>query len=806
MFLFLFIDVETTWIVASHPSSPVMHHDDGSFKKIVIDAMKCNAIVSWNTREQIIKFIPSFAEMILIEPTIPQDSKNAKNAKTVMDAYFSIDSGLLPDGNRPSVEQWNVSNAAGCGNNILCRAVAGAGKTTALLLCAARSPKQSHLLLTYNKRLQIEVAQRAKTWEATSNVTVMTYHAAAGKSYGTIIRNDDQFRKFVCNIPETPLHFDVLLIDEAQDMSIEYFVLMRHLLRANLDARIIIVGDELQSINEYRGANPGFLTDAPIIYHDLVKGKWISCRLGISHRLTPATAAFVNAHLYRAPVIIGGNLRDDNIPPVYLAVSGGKDEIAPILAKITKESIKKFGASGIFILAPSVRNLTNSKSPIAELIRCHLIDIPIFVGGDDDSQIDEKLIKEKLAILSFNAVKGCERPCVILVGFDESYFLYFNREWTEKSKRLPNVLTVAATRAIKCLILVTSAKKTLRSIDMSCLSTLAKIKGEPSSPKIHKPIKRKHEIIPVTTLVRHLHPEIIRDAMEFIISTIDIDVKPRIISRIDRFIKFVYKNESVTEDLTFVYGILAPVLAEVARRGETDFGVDYDSPKIVMKPQPYTNQITRKEYDAYPLEFWELISSALSSNCCDRSIQEWVVIAIAVHAFHEGRHHIARQVTNYDWVNNKALLSAADIVKNALAEKKGVFEVRCEITIKDTFICAEVVGRADFIEDNGIIWEFKLGELCEEHELQLACYIAVRGGGEGRLMSIKNQETRRITVDPKNAINLLTTLCKSPSNNIRSVTEIIAEFDKCNENGILFFDNIEIKEPTDSWSLDDVMG
>jgi len=803
--LFLHISRQgISWVVAAAPPPPGTAAEQSGLGNLVRAAARCGAVVAWNARKQLdalAKLAPSVAGMAVIEltagaPPAPFD------AAAVAAAYFAADGGLLPKGCRPSAEQWAVANATGRGLNVLCRAVAGAGKTTTLLLCAARAPAQAHLLLTYNKRLQVDVARRAQP-----NVAVMTYHAAAGKSYGTLIRNDEQFRRYVRAAPESPLRFDVLLVDETQDMAVEYFALVRHLLAANPGARMIVVGDELQSINEYRGAHPGFLTEAPALYRDLAGGReWVSCRLSVSHRLTPASAAFVNAHLYRAEVIVGGNLRDANRRPIYVAAAG-KEGVANALAKATKDAIAEFGAEGVFVLAPSVRDLASKQSPVAELVRRHLAGVPVFVAGDDDARIDEALTRGKLAILSFNAVKGCERPCVIIVGLDETYFRFFNREWKDH-RRLPNILTVAATRAIGRLVVVAGVKDTLRSVDFARLGELAEVRGTPARPRVRAAPKPRKTNVSVTQLVRHLHPETVRDAMALVFTAGAADEAPRECPRVEGHVKFAGASaRPLTEDLLFVYGTLAPVLAEVARRGESDFGAGLESPEIVATPEevePFGNQITEDEYAAYPPQFWELVSGALASDSGDRSPAEWAVLAVAHHAIRDGRHHIARQVAHYDWVNGAALTAARDIVLRALAGIAGAFEVR---TPRVAVGLKTILGVADFVEEkSGTVWEFKLGELCEEHELQLACYLALRGGGEGRLMSILCRETRIVTVNAEDALPLLTILAERATAAARPVAQIVADFDAGLDPAATAAGEGEVDEVTSAvgaWTLDD---
>jgi hypothetical protein len=779
-----------TWIAAATPPAPGAAAARGGVAELARAAARCGGVVAWNAGKQraaLAKIAPVFGELDAVElpgaaPPAPFD------ALAVAGAYFAADGGVLPAGCRPSAEQWAVANATARGLNVLCRAVAGAGKTTTLLICAARAPAQAHLLLTYNKRLQVDVARRARP-----NVTVLTYHAAAGRSYGDTVRNDEQFRRCVRAAPETPLRFDVLLVDESQDMAVEYFALVRHLLAANPGARMIVVGDELQSINEYRGAHPGFLTEAPALYRGALAAAppraWVSCRLSVSHRLTPATAAFVNAHLYRARVITGGNLRAADRRPVYVAAAG-KEGVARALAAATREAVAEFGADGVFVLAPSVRGLATKASPIALLVRHHLAGVPVFIA-DDDARVDEALVRGKLAIMSFNAVKGCERRCVIAVGLDETYFRYFERGWKDPL-RIPNLLAVAATRAIDRLVVVAAAKDTLRSVDFDRLAALAEVRGKPARPRARAPAAPRKQTVTVTQLVRHLHPETLRAAMAGVVAVRAADDAPRPPPFAAGAFRgtFEYGGGTIAEDFAAVYGVLAPVLAEVARSGTTAFGVGLDMPtihgdaravKAALAEDPAGYHITAEEHGAYPPEFWGRISAALAAEPGRRSFGDWAVLAVMRGAFSEGRHHIARQVTHYDWVNAGVITGARDAVLRVLEGVAGAFEVpipRVTVGLKTIVGVADFVEAASAAKPGGAVWEFKLGELAEEHELQLACYLALRGGGEGRLVSILHREARTVYVGPEDAAPLLALLAeRAGGDGLRDVAQVVADFD-----------------------------
>ena len=237
---------------------------------------------------------------------------------------------------------------------------------------------------------------------------------------------------------------------------------------------------------------------------------------------------------------------------------------------------------------------------------------------------------------------------------------------------------------------------------------------------------------------------------------------------------------SLTEDLSFVYGVLGPVLAEVARRGDTAFAAAVENPVIVADgfaaaagpDAPLT--ISAAEHAAYPPQFWENISAALITAPADRGDAEWATLAVADHAIRGGHHHIARQVAHYDWVDGAALVAARDAVLRALGDAEGEFEVPLRGAAGGT----DIWGAADFVGGDGTVWEFKLGELEMTHDLQLGCYLALRGGGGGRLVSIRGGTVREIGLAVEDAVPFLEALVSRPAAaGGRTVAQLIADFD-----------------------------
>jgi len=702
--------------------------------------------------------------------------------------------GILPAGAIPSDEQWAIVAACLAGSNIVCRAVAGAGKTTTLLMCASRDAGPC-LLLTYNKRLQVEVARRAKAFP---NLTVRTYHAAAGQAYGITICNDDAFRQYVKYPPDTPQRFQKLMLDEGQDMSVEFYAYVRHMLRANPEAQRIIVGDELQAINQYRGAHPEFLTEAATLFSPAmvspaadISGEckerpWAELRLSVSQRLTPATAEFVNTHLYGAPLIVGGNRRDPNLKPIYVA-AGNLAATTKHLEDYARKGIAKHGPSGVFVLAASVRRLDSGTSPVAELVR-RLRDVPMFVAGGDEA-VNEDLTRGKLAILSFNAVKGCERPYVIVVGLDELHFKFFDKAWAD-TDRIPNVLTVAATRASAQLVVIAQSGATLRTVRVQRLSESATIVGTPRPPKVRAP-RASERICDLADALRHLHPEVVRGAMERVISITEPTLaQPPAPTRRIRFGNY-------TEDVGFVYDMLPLVLAEVARTGTTAFGADLEAPTIVAgKPGP--GEVTVEEHAAYPSAFWEELTAAASTDPSDRSPEEWCRLAVGHFAVSRGRHHVARQILHYNWLESEALFRVRDMILTTLEGCDGSFFAELPVaTVESTTLG----GRADFLDSDGRPWRFAV-EMQEAHVLRLGCEVALLGGGEGILVAGGQKKT--ITVTPEDARPLLEAVASRAGVGQLDVYELIRRFD---ETGMVLGDTTNAGDPRSdnaAMSLDDM--
>ena len=133
------------------------------------------------------------------------------------------------------------------GNNILVDACIGSGKTTSIqYLCDQISEDKRILYLTYNKLLKLDAKKKIKN----KTTTVTNYH---GFAYGILRRCGvipgyaDSVQLFVKGEYPIP-HYDVLIIDEYQDIEQELAELLEYVKQKNPGIQIIAVGDMAQKI------------------------------------------------------------------------------------------------------------------------------------------------------------------------------------------------------------------------------------------------------------------------------------------------------------------------------------------------------------------------------------------------------------------------------------------------------------------------------------------------------------------------------------------------------------------------------
>lgn len=146
-----------------------------------------------------------------------------------------------------SKEQQQFVGYALLGYSVLVDACIGSGKTTAIQTLCDLFPKDKTILyLTYNKLLKLDAKDKITGY----NVDVTNYH---GFAYRELVcrhvRTSMQecIRNYIQEAPPTR-HYDVLVLDEYQDIDTEISEMLEHIKAVNPGIQIIAVGDMAQKI------------------------------------------------------------------------------------------------------------------------------------------------------------------------------------------------------------------------------------------------------------------------------------------------------------------------------------------------------------------------------------------------------------------------------------------------------------------------------------------------------------------------------------------------------------------------------
>lgn len=356
-------------------------------------------------------------------------------------------------------------------------AVAGSGKTSTSLFLAESLGDYKFVLLTYNKFLADETVKKIKS-RGLTNISAYTFHSYAGKYFGRSIFDDQELMKALESIEEEEecdgsddgyeeCYGDakeklVYIFDEFQDMTIPLFRLCSIFI-ANTGSKIMLFGDPRQCIYKYNGADERYLTK----FHEISETSVTDCGLSTSYRVTTGIADFINYVCYGENVITG-RPNDANSRRPYLHMAEHANDIPEwVVARIVAMISKGISPDEIFIIAASAKHKkykNGQASPIVKI--ANLLSergIKTFIDVDGHPA-DIRCLQNKLVITSIHKSKGRERPYVIFIGFDLTYFGMYNKDYPKEKSNyrsdghmiMPNELYVAMTRASRMLILTMS--------------------------------------------------------------------------------------------------------------------------------------------------------------------------------------------------------------------------------------------------------------------------------------------------------------------------------------------------------------
>ena len=583
------------------------------------------------------------------------------------------------DNLHPSLEQQNIIDLLN-DYNVIVDSVAGCGKTTTNLFIAKHYSDLNILLLTYNSKLKIETKERVQLYNI-NNLDVFSYHSFTVKYYNSKGYTDKIIKDTVIeNLqPKFKYNYDLIIIDEAQDLTPLYYELVCKIYKDNnKNVKICLLGDVHQSIYQFNNADERYLVYSDQLFN-LNNYGWKKSNLSYSFRITNEMAKFINNCVFDYDKVLSNKI--SNVKPKYYMCNSYNDNC--ILKEILNFIIKGYKYDDIFILAPSIKS---NKTPIRNLenkIKNLYPNINVYVPSSDEEEIDKTIIENKIVFSTFHQTKGLERKIVIVFNFDYSYFKFFSKN--KNTEVCPNEFYVAITRAKEHLILIHDNKQDfLPFLNKNKLQSYVNITGKLyftnfDNNKVSKSIDTK-----ATDLVNHLPYEQILKCLEYL-QINQIRQKSNIIN-----ISTKTKEDHGFESVSEITGTAIPLYYEYLLKG-----------KVVLKNN----------------NFYEIINNCSKENLL-KITNNWC-------SHKSGYIFKNTQITNYDWLTYEML----DLCVNRLKSLNISDNSKFEQETRHTVLNRNIIGYYDCLdidkhhEDNHNFYEFKcVKEIKKEHYIQLAIY------------------------------------------------------------------------------------
>lgn len=565
-----------------------------------------------------------------------------------------------------SEQQKDIIRALMKGHNVQVGAVAGSGKTTSIELIHKAYPNLEILIITYNKRLKFETRQRLK------DVEVHTYHSYINRYYQDC--HDDTGFEYVIDGHVTykgNKKYDLLVVDEIQDMNMNYYKIVRKILNdcMNKNNLMVVLGDSYQEIYKYNKSDNRFITMANMIF----PGKWSKCRLNITYRLTKPMASFINEVVLDQPNYMISHREGPEVEYIIDNIFSAQY----MYDKITGLLSDGYRPDDIFVLSYSV--LKGTKRPLTKLANKITMNtnIPIYITSD------KGIVKNDNRIIfsTFHQVKGLERKIVIVYNFDESYYKYCKI----KSNLIDNPLYVALTRSLERLILIHNhSNKALPFIDYNKLKKHCKIINTCQRDNCKKCMNRFDPI--EESRESHNQVRIVSEICDFkhvsILNKIYKKIKKKTIQNRKSVILEV-PNVSNGEFVGHITGLAIPLLYEIIYHNKSSIISYLLEQKNIGIPEKY--------YDKF-------------KQVCRSTNIENILYTCNLYSCHLSNYiYPLKQIKKYDWISQKDTYSLIKNINNFIGKSTNQ-EFEIYLNIPDIGLS----GRVDMIDhDKKIVYEFK---------------------------------------------------------------------------------------------------
>lgn len=612
-----------------------------------------------------------------------------------------------------SDEQSDVINQVKDGFNVKVSGVAGCGKTTTILAVCASNQDKKVLVLTYNARLKQETRDKADKLEL-HNAEIHSYHAMCVRYYSHKGAKDDGIIQVIkeSTEPKIPLEFDIIILDECQDMTKLYFSFVNKIVKDNTppsgdSVSFCIFGDEKQNIFDFKGADERFLTYGHLILKN--ERTWKELTVSTSFRVTNQIARFVNKYLVGYEKLKAAK-NGSKVRYLYINCF---QQINLLYSEVMYYLRKGYKNEDIFILAPSIKKSAGGSSPVVKLENMLVnAGIACFAPVSDESKIDEDVIKGKIVFSTFHQVKGLERPVVIIFNFDFSYFKYYARNLPQD--KCPNIMYVAATRALEHLTLIhgTEHHSLLPSITYDAITrdpdvmVIGEVMSKDQFGNI-TPLVQGRLPVKVTELIRFLDSHVTYNAVKMIdYTSLEGDEKLRI--SLPQKAECTSKN---TSEIVFdINGYAIPAY----------FEMQYCKSLSIMNAISY-DALDEKQKNTYNKLFYKFGQGE------QLSCKAILYLSTLYDACISGYKHRTKQITSYEWLKEKEFVKCSNVLKSHVGEVQNPQSLKFELPLKGVpFLKSkyELWGQIDILNfEQNTLWEIKCtSSIDNEHIIQLAIY------------------------------------------------------------------------------------
>ena len=678
-----------------------------------------------------------------------------------------------------SDEQLKIIEAIKEGYNVQVDAVAGSGKTTTILSLADAMPDKTIIQLTYNRELMEEVKQKKMQLSETmylDNLSIYTYHSLAFQFYSTEAKNDIGISNILIHNmkPRRILpNIDILVGDEVQDMNFLYYQFIQKFIRdLNKQIQLLFLGDKYQGLYQFKGADTRFLTFAHKIWQSSSPLPFKILTLSTSYRVTSQIAHFVNNVMLnelriKAPKM-GQNvnyIRHPNAFESYKII--GRRLLNMLSSKLIKPQ-------DIFILAPSVKSEKSAVKKLENMLVSN--NIPCYVPMSETSTIESTIIQNKVIFSSFHQSKGRERKIVVVYGFDNSYFNYFDKD--APTNICPSTFYVAATRAKEHLYIMESDDPldflNYSHTDMAN-SDFIDFEGIPLVIKSPMAVKESKTNSSPTDLIKFLDEGTLLQLSKLIEPLFETDNLsfPFNDVKITSVVKSNYHDDLLSEEVFDINGLAIPSLYE-----------EYFSKHNTIK------SFVRNYLDKNPNNFY--LYKLKNVDFDNTSLADHLKIVNVYISIKENLHFKVAQIKSYDWLDDKCVhrlfQNIQRHIKEPLEYEREIIDYNDDYTNIDALINEYLPGfklrlnaRIDAITD-AIVWEFKCVDTLElEHLLQLIIYAWVWkmaceeefGPRIFKIMNIRTAEVQTLKYHNIDAIIILILKSKYSKKTILSDEEFL---------------------------------